>query len=391
MNPQTSAVPGLVPPRRINAPLYRVQTEEQAAEAFYSHERVFRLSGRYGIVPLGQPAPTFVWAPSETFGHPLQVPMIGGALRSPAALTTSCLRTELVMLVYAYVIATINTVLAEYAALCARIGKARKLSTVDHEAARGFCKRMYTAYLVLVDCGKTNVILHTIGNVAPACAELSPHTVNAMLALVTALHTMLLAKFKKFAWGEPDPPAERRNTFLFVSAQFGRAYSILIQHVWPAYSSGTPEQAQFQRYLLGSSLFYQAKAMMCAVQHELTLDKWHPPAVLVLARRIEYVFALLIADPALCHQEQAQVLVEYVRRWVEDTLPRVDRKFPYRDRIHTPEQYANGEHLMVCIFEQAKAESLLKDHHKKGGRLLRSDPRYCTLPRACLFQGSPMS
>jgi hypothetical protein len=172
-----------------------------------------------------------------------------------------------------------------------------------------------------------------------------------------------------------------------VSEQFTRAYSILTQHVWPIYFSKTAHHARFQRYLLGSALFYHAKAIICAAQHEKQQQQYHPTLVLLMARRAEYIFTFLLADAALGYQPHAQKLAVHVQKWIERMLRTVMHDFPFRDRITSPGMYAAGEHLMAISFSPKMAYRLMLAHHyKTDGRMFRSNPAYCSLLRACLFQ-----
>lgn len=395
---------GLVAPTRYNPALYRLNTEQQAAEAFYSHEQLIRLGGRFGVVPIGDDPPRFEWTPSPTFGQPLPTPDAAGKMQRTQRVVTRCLRTEFVMIGYAYVVATVRSVLEQFNALCARTPPDAKLSREDRAAAVDFCKRLYNAYLVLVDRVKLHVLLQTVRNLPPACAELSLHTVDGMIAFVVALHALVSSTMLERT--STVATITRRDTCTFVARQFARAYSIFTQHVWPIYGANTRHCAQFQRYLLGSAIYYEARAMMWAVFHEKSLPQWRPTAVVVLARRIEYVFSFLLHDVALGYQSHAQKLAKHVQAWLASTLPAAPAKFPHRDRITTAGQYAAGEHLMALIFESGKIKckectaasrpsphpgcpgcfNPLAIHYTTSGRTFRSNAAYCSLLRACLFQ-----
>lgn len=388
---------GLYPPVRVNACKYLLNTEEQAAEAFYSHEQLIRQAGRYGIVPLGAPPPCFEWTPSPSFGHPHKVPIIGGGMRSVRDITTSCLRTEFIMISYTYVIQTVRHVLRQYEDFMTRIRGAQKLTKGDTEVARGFCKRLYNVYLVLVDRVKINVLLLTLGSIVPACAELSIHTVNALIAYVAGLHSVVMFTFLEITQEAKNPVSfdVRRDVFAFVALCFGRAYSIFTRYVWSTYTapvtadksaSVIAPHAPFQRYLLGATLFYQAKSIISAVQYEKMLSKPSAATILVLSRRADYILGLLCSSQAFGFFARAQQLTVFTQAWVSETYSAVSPEFPYRDRITTPEKYAEGERFAALAFEGTQPLGLLYNHHKKDGRMFRSNPLYCSLPRACLFQ-----
>jgi len=381
---------GLCPPTRANACRYLCNTEAQARAAFFSHERLIREAGRFDIVGTA-PAPAFVWTPSPTFGRPLKVPAVGGGMRPTRTVTTSCLRTEFVMIGYAYVLVTVNNVLREYADFVARLNGITGVAPPHtRDEARDLCKRLYEVYLVLVDRIKPHVLLHTIGNLAPPCAELSIHTANGLIAYVAGLHAVVAFTFYEIihAPGEAVPFATRRDVFMFASHQFLRAYSIFTLHVWPAYAADAQQHARFQRYLLGAALFYQARAIVCAIRHEKSGPKWSPAAVLVLARRAECLLAILRASPAFGFRANADRLSQFTDKWIETTLPAVSHDFPFRAKITSVQQYRGGDQFTTLIFSDKMARSMLHVHYKKSGRFFRSTPIDCSLARACLFSNT---
>lgn len=379
---------GLCPPVRVNACRYLCNTEDQARVAFYSHERLIREAGRFDIVGAAG-APVFEWAPSPTFGRPLKMPEVGGGMRATHTVTTSCLRTEFVMIGYVYVTVTVCNVLHEYAAFVARLNTHKTPITSDmRDEARDLCRRLYEVYLALVDRVKPHVLLHTIGNLAPACAELSIHTVNGLIAYVTGLHAVVAFTFYEIihAPNETVPFDERRDVFMFASQQFLRAYSIFTLHVWPAYKADSQQHALFQRYLLGAALFYQARAIVCAIRHEKSASKWSAAAVLVLARRADYLLGILRMAPAFGFRANADQLSQFTDKWIENTLPAVAHDFPFRAKITSPKQYRGGDQFTTLIFSSKTARSMLHVHYKKSGRFFRSNPIDCSLARACLFR-----
>jgi hypothetical protein len=108
---------------------------------------------------------------------------------------------------------------------------------------------------------------------------------------------------------------------------------------------------------------------------------------MLMARRVEYIFSFLLTDPALGYQPHAQKLVGHVQKWLVTTQRTVDLDFPFRNKITSPGQYAAGEHLMALSFAPGMAYRLmLSHHHTKAGRVFQSNPAYCSLLRACLFQ-----
>lgn len=379
---------GLQPPVRAPPCAYLLNTEAQARAAFYSHEKCIRTRGRFEIIG-DSPAPEFTWTPSPTFGRPLKIPMIGGTMSATRTVTTTCLRTEFVMVAYTYVTIVVRNVLREYAEFVEQLRSSSGVSEEDRAVARDFCKRLYEVYLILTDRVKVHVLLHTIGNVAPACAELSIHTVNAYIAYVCGVHTVVTFTFYEIMQkrGESVPFSTRRDRFLFASQQFQRAYSIFTQHVWVEYSADSPEQARFQRYLVGATLFYQLRAIVCAIRHEKTIPHWRPAAVLVLARRADYLISLLCASRAFGFRAGAETLRKYTDAWIDSTLPAVAHDFPYRTKITTVQQYREGNRFASIIFTENMARGVLSLHYKKNGRFFRSEYLLCSVPTNCLFQG----
>ncbi len=380
---------GLRGPVRGGPCRYLLNTEAQAREAFYSHESLIRQGGRFGVV--GPRAPAFTWTPSATFGRPLKVPEVGGVMRATRTVTTTCLRTEFVMVAYAYVVEVLRNVLREYRAFVERLGDPGNIKQHDHDEARDFCKRLYEVYLILVDRVKVHVLLHTIGNVAPACAELSMHTVNALIAYVVGLHAVVMFTFYEIneimhKRGEPVSFATRRNVFRFAARQFLRAYSIFTLYVWPEYSADSQEQARFQRYLLGAALFYEARAIVCAIRQEKTSAQWSPAAVLVLARRADYLLGILSASAAFGFRTGAERLRRYTDVWISSMHGAVAANFPHRAKITSVQQYRGGDQFTNLIYSDKTMQGMLRLHHKKQGRFFRSDPIHCSVPRGCLFQ-----
>lgn len=377
----------LTTPRRIGNHWFRLSTEEQAREAFYSHEQLIRLAGRHDVILPTDPTPRFEWCPSPTFGTPLKVPVTGGGMSAATTVTTSCIRTEFVMIAYAYVISIIRNTHREYADLMERTTKSSH-TREDADEIRDICARVYTAYLILVDRIKPHVILHTIGNLAPVCAELSVHTANALIAYVAGFHTAVGFTILDRIQGKPVSFKDRCRVFLFVARQYECCYSIFTQYVWPIFGVGTPEQTAFQRYILGSSLFFRAKAFVCAAEAEKSLPNWNPATILVLARKADFILRILTYSPAFGFEERAGALRQFTVKWIASAVHAVRPDFPLRDKIENVKQYLEGDRFIALVIDENDTEGLLAIGHRKQGRFFRSDPRYCSIPRKCLFRSS---
>lgn len=381
----------LVSPHKCGLRWFRISTEEQAREAFYSHERRIRLGGRGELVPSNSTQPVFIWKCSPTFGSPLPSPQIGtDVMRKQDTIITTSIRMEFIMIAYTYVIEMFRNVAEEYTALMARPhdeGTAR----VDIAELRDMASRLYTAYLILVDRIKPHVIMHTLGSIFPVCAELSVHTADAMIALVVGYHSIIALTTIDRVKGVSVTYEMRRDVFLLVAQQYERTYSILTQHVWIIYGAGSEEQTAFQRYLLGSILFHRAKVFICAVEHERHKKECNPKLVSVLAHKAEYLLRILKSSEAFGYMERAGTLCTFIVNVIADVATELRVGAFYTKKIANIEEYKNGDRFMEFAINEDAAIALLYTHRKKMGRTFRSIEKYCTLPKTCLFVSSAES
>lgn len=383
----------LVPPYKQGIRFFKLYTEAQAREAFYSHEKRIRLAGRGEIVPPGSQLPVFMWEPSPTFGSPHGVPEIGKKSLIPTKVfTTTSLRTEFIMIAYTYVIMTVHNVVSEFASFTAKTERPEEARR-DADELRDMCGRLYNVYLVLADRIKPHVLLHTLGNIMPACAELSVYTADAMLAFVTGYQSIIGLKLTALVKNTKGGITykERRDVFLFVAQQFERTYTILTQNVWLFFGAGSTEQTGFQRYLLGSIMFYRAKVFLCAVEYEKQKETPNTNLISILAHKADYLLRVLRMSDSFGYREHASTLGSFAVKTIEKNAIELRTDAFYKKRITTLAEYNAGDRFMEFAIHESSKQDLLFMHHKKAGRMFRSDAEYCSLPLSCLFRSSQKS
>lgn len=380
----------LVPPYKQGLRWFKLYTEGQAREAFFSHERRLRLAGRGEIVQSDEPQPVFIWRPSPTFGSPHSIPQIGKeGLQPTDVYTTSSLRAEFIMIAYTYVIMTMQNVVNEYNTFMAKPENPEE-ARQDADELRDMCGRLYNVYLVLADRIKPHVIMHTLGNILPACAELSIYTADAMLAFVTGYQTIVGLTLISRIKNKKDELTfkKRRDFFLFIAQQYERTYTILTRNVWLIFGAGSVEQTTFQRYLLGSILFYRAKVFLCAVEYEKSKPSPNANLMSILAHKADYLLRVLKKSEAFGYRDHASTLGNFAVKNIEKTAVELRSDAFYKKRISTITEYSAGDRFMEFAIHETSRQDLLFMHHKKASRMFRSDPQYCSLPLQCLFRSS---
>lgn len=389
----------LTTPVRIGRANYSLSTEDHARVAFYSHERRIREDGR-AVVETNRDR-IFEWKPSPSFGPPLKRRVMGEHPKMFPTIVTHSLRTEFIMITYAYVIRTLGMVVEEFRAFMARKSHSRN-NHDDQSEIRDMAKRLYTIYVITNTVLKPHIRLCTKRRTAPPCAELSVYTAEALMHIILAFHTIVLYTSLEMV-KEKDMRAKRAQrqgdgTFaphtsakicMFISSRFNHAYTILTKKVWTFYTPGTEDRTLLQQYLLGSGQFYLAKAYMYEYEQEKSVTPSPRHSImLALLRRAEFLVRLTSDGSALGFHESSTI----IKRYIVSEVAEIEGKWQVPDvlgkRFETPEDFDAVARYVSTAITEDDGKHLLKTHEKRYGKSFVSDPQYCTLTNAILFTGS---
>lgn len=307
----------LIPPVSTN-PRWKSATEQQLLDAIhgvyrhimdYSHQTDFTFqTNLYG------------WLVSPT---------LNGGVSDQFLFTSPCIRAELIFLCISYA-----------CSICWSIHHAvvEKSSTLTQNQYRAFLKRLWSAYFVLRDVAKPQIIAWTQIPQIPPVAECSIDTIDFLISLCVSIYSLCVCLLSVCDSRKIESKAWSRMT-LYTAERFEVSYSILHKRIWPMYGCQHPSAWEMSCALSGYALYYRSTSYFALINNYDYADILTTRELISLARCTEYLMIPLMNPMFGFNGDTITKNIEDTKDIIQNNLPLCDHPVVGINKIDNGEEW----------------------------------------------------